>query len=492
MPKQIKRDRLRIGKTKALEVLALCAATLIACTDVPAKDTAPLSMQPIEAQQDNGLQEQQAAACLGQMKQDESKFFEALECLATRAPINWLIAQDLDWFALIDEYEKKPLKPFGGGTALSDQEKHHRLAGILLERLIEAGNQRALDDYIRWVEHSLKGVREGRPLSEGFWFLFDPLIKHSSRPRVNKASAKIFREGGLLDKHFMNVVSSPLIALKPFRKRVQALLDDMRPMDVMKDRMMEWEWKQSAGALDMRVCDRVAIKLAWIKGMPIFDPTLPRQQRDQQIAKIRRHLSKHGSTARFSEKHRKPIIGIDYYSIHPSQGAFKNQHELHDSISMHKKRKSDSPRSRGLKIAGKRFPRLGKPLLIELQFPTSGPKKDWQIPNTLWQPAGPSGPPALANDFLVELTIKAYEKGSSHKPMPYRKDLGRMNVRPLTLSEKNETSVASPHSCQLDLAGIWQIETPGHYRLTILSLPVFGKVKQKTNFEFDLLPALTQ
>ena len=494
-----------------IEVLAVCATGLFACTEIEAN---PQAMQPMKAprvvqptkapQAVKPAQEEQAAACLEELRTGRGdKFIKSLEYLAKRAPVNWLKAQDLDWFALTQECWRTQsiMKTFGSGNVERTRTDH--LAGILAERLIEANDRRILKDYIPWVEQTVKGLHDQGPLSDGFWFAFAPLINQASRSEVDKACTQILSEGGILDVHLMKIAASPMIALKPFRKRVLALLGDNRPVDLMQDPMMELDWAQWPGCLDMRICDRMAIKLAYMKGMPLFDPTAPMEMRDEQIAEIRTHLDRYGHTAFFAHKHIHAQIDVDYYVLHPAKRPFKkyfhDQGRLRDSVLINSTKKRSGYRVSTthldfmrVKVSGKSGPRLGKPLMIRLFFSATSPEPQ-QIPDKVWQP-GHSSPAALAEGFHAELTMQSHETGSRARPVPLRKGLTRIKASPREIPEKGRYSLVTPYFCELDLASIWQIDKPAYYKLTVFRLPFIGTLKgrwgKEPSFGFDLLPAL--
>ncbi|MBN2497919.1 MAG: hypothetical protein JXR96_25215 [Deltaproteobacteria bacterium] len=441
------------------------------------------------------LSSEAAAACLAQLEQDRHGFFEALECLAERAPAAWLKAQERDWFSLIRERDRKRARRlfFGGGPIHAGRKRLYPLAVVLLERLLGAGDRRALGDFGAWVVEESRIYAEDGPFDDDLWILLEPLLRRAGHPEVERAGERIFGRGGTLESVIIHMLGTPLVALGAFRARALALLGDTRPVDVMRDRLMEFDWNCWPGALDMRVCDRAASHLACIQGMPLFDPTAAVEWRDGLIADMREHLQEYGSTARpFGHPRPRARLGVDFYSLHPGiRRPFRSQAELRQERA-HGPKRSDGHMERDLfvSISGKRRFRLGVPAQLSIDFYPRKPHSDVQIPTELWRPRAGTHPAALVEGFEAELQMQDCRKRAPSRSVPRHEELGRLKAYPRGMGKLFSSGGRATHFCELDLAGIWQIDEPGHYTLTILGLPIVGELDKPLRFELDILPAL--
>jgi hypothetical protein len=200
-------------------------------------------------------------------------------------------------------------RAIAAGKVTPDNQKHARLIIPLVERRVELGDTRALDDYAAWI-------RTTRPTADGWRDkdLFALMWEHAAHPSIAAASEVMFADDGAwmpllalapsASSHRRSELIVPeLLAAPGFRKHVLRALADRRVAGTLAMKSassagiaMHGGWHTSdepAGdplapapksTVDIRVCDHYAWVLSDDKHP--FRPYWPLAARDKAIAAL--------------------------------------------------------------------------------------------------------------------------------------------------------------------------------------------------------------
>jgi hypothetical protein len=218
--------------------------------------------------------------------------------------------------------------------------------GRLTTLRLKAGDSSALDDYAAWV-------RTVRPPDYGFFpvQMFEPMWRHPDHPAIAAAANSLFddpgspwvplfrpgdrgwQEGGFRAE----MITSPLLGLEPFRKRVLAGLADLREngsvevdasgkvsVHVGKEMIQHPTVREGdplrpppSSTTPLRLADLYASTLATVAGLPRCERYWPIARRDESIAACETLLRQYGSRFRYREATRPLYEAAPFYPRHP-------------------------------------------------------------------------------------------------------------------------------------------------------------------------------
>ncbi|MBN2496930.1 MAG: hypothetical protein JXR96_20230 [Deltaproteobacteria bacterium] len=466
--------------------------------------------------------------CLAQLEEDPESLVEAMEYLSLRAPATWLRDRNRDWTALYESsLKRRGLRFFGTG---SDLYQRCRLLGQLHERLMAVDDRQALRRYASWLGRTILGCSEGKT----DWLLLAPLWSNPGHPAWAELVEKLYgRRGSCRPEMLLNQnlrqIASPLLVLAPFRQQVLEILLDREP-----------------GPDGERVCDRVAVALSRVSGLPAFDPSWPESQRDWTLDRMRSLLERYGARTRFSEDFLRVGFVFQRERIRPASKA-----DVEAGMAVF----TLEGRGRAEVVP------LGFPFQVEYWNPFRGrccQGEVWQLERLadgriFAGVTGPAGlleveagghfwllpgsddwPKRIGQDGGIGLVFHDLEPARIGGPLVLRFEL--VNLKPYpqqvpaslwrqgpdgaselargveislkrSLSDAGHASEAVPGSAQsfatsmrtlaplervelqIDLGASWQIREPGHYDLRFIHMPGLGEISSDGEFSFELMPA---
>ncbi|MGO8749239.1 MAG: hypothetical protein ACLQNE_25040 [Thermoguttaceae bacterium] len=212
-----------------------------------------------------------------------------------------------------------------------------------------AGDLSGLDEYAAWVRDAQPGT---------LWYsfrrdrVFEPLCRYPDRPAVAKTAEWLFNDKAspwypiLVRDEWqkqlsLDTLSSPLVTVPAFRKRVLQLLEDRQEVGhvtfTSNEKIalgLDRDRETSAVPNDtlcpppgtkgiFRVCDACAFGLSPLEGTPKCELFWPQKQRDQAVAACAAMLRQYGHRFRLAEK----IVDGDGFPVASVSGT-SDRHSL--------------------------------------------------------------------------------------------------------------------------------------------------------------------
>ncbi len=232
-------------------------------------------------------------------------------------------------------------KAGGAPQADGSQDCSERMVGLVLARAA-AGDFSGLDEYAVWV-------RDAQPTRLWYSFrrnrVFEPLCRYPDRPALAKAAEWLFNDKAspwypiLVRDEWqkqlsLDALSSPLLAVPAFRKRVLQLLEDRQEVGHVTvtssakiglglDRDRETSTipddplcPPPGNKTAFRVCDACAFGLSPVEGTPRCELYWPEKHRDRTVAACAAMLRQYGHRFRVGDK----VVDGDGFPLEPISG----------------------------------------------------------------------------------------------------------------------------------------------------------------------------
>ncbi|MBC7807788.1 MAG: hypothetical protein H7145_16770, partial [Akkermansiaceae bacterium] len=209
-----------------------------------------------------------------------------------------------------------------------------RIARLAIAR-VALGDAKAADEYATWLRSVNPAYLGHETQSSLYALMHDPgnpvwervatsLFGTDSSPWGRVFADPEDRSG----YHTTELLRGAMIRVTAFRELVQKRLTDQTPAGTVSrypddPTSVSYKWldgvsmgptptrREKPRTGSVRVCDRVALGLQGLPGVPIWEPFASEGERDRQCAAIAGYLRKYGSGFRESNRYERPLYGFD-------------------------------------------------------------------------------------------------------------------------------------------------------------------------------------